>query len=114
MMLPAILVQVADKAGGALDAVTPYENWQIVLAFVLPLIISTIIKSRWDQSVQAAAAFGISVVATIIGMYLDGTLLAGGFDVIVTPLKVLPLSIAFYFGWWKPVGATGRIHQSTG
>lgn len=93
---------LADEASG----LNPWENWQIILAFVLPLALQVITSRIPERQGQALAAFGISVVVVLVGMFISGELQRGGLDVVTTPLKVLVAVIAFYKGFWNPIGAT--------
>jgi hypothetical protein len=90
----------------------PWENWQIILGFVLPLVIQLITTRIYDRQRQALAAFGVSVVVTVVGMYISGELMAGGIDVVTTPLKVLVAVIAFYKGFWEPTGVTPKSGEA--
>lgn len=100
------VAQATDDIAHAAGSLNPWENWQIILAFVLPLGIQLITTRIHDRSVQAWAAFGVAVVVTVAGMVISGELEQGGFDIITTPLKVLVAVIAFYKGFWNPIGVT--------
>lgn len=112
--LAALAQAGEDVMAPPLSATSPHENWQFIVAAALPGLIALLTRQTWNQAAKSAAAFGISAVVVLVGMYLDGTLLQGGFDAIATPLKVFPLVIAFYYGLWKPMGASGAIHEATG
>jgi hypothetical protein len=93
---------LADEASG----LNPWENWQIILAFLLPLALQVITSRLYDRNQQALAAFAVSVVVVLVGMFISGELQRGGLDVVTTPLKVLVAVIAFYKGFWNPIGVT--------
>lgn len=106
MSATAALAQTVDETKDALSGLNPWENWQIILAFVLPLLIQLITTRLHDRNTQALAAFAAAIVATVIGMIISGELAMGGMDVVTTPLKVFVAVIAFYKGFWNPLGTT--------
>jgi len=102
----AAFAQTVEEAKDELSGLNPWENWQIILAFVLPLLIQLITTRLHDRNAQALAAFGVAILATVIGMIISGELAMGGMDIITTPLKVFVAVIAFYKGFWNPIGTT--------
>lgn len=105
----AMAESTADQMGDSI----PLQNWQLVLGFLLPLVVSVLTKQEWSSSIKAVAAFVISMVATLGTMILTGDL-SGDFDVSTKMLQVFALTIPFYYGFWKPIGATEAIHDRTG
>ena len=101
----ALAQDVVEDAGNGLGAASPYDNWQIVLGIVAPLVLQFLLRPGWSREKQTLAAFAFSTIAVLGGMYLDGTLLLN-FDVVTTPLKVFPLIWVFYQGFWKAIGVT--------
>lgn len=102
-----------DDVGDELGSPSILENWQIILAFLLPLAISVVVKLDWEPWKKSLAAFLIALIATAVGTYLKGDI-DSGTDIIANVLKVFALTIPFYYGLWKPLGATGEIHEKTG
>lgn len=98
--------QVVGDVGQAAGDLNPWANWQIILGFVLPLALQLITSRIHERSYQAWAAFGVSIVVTLIGMYIAGELNTATIDLVTTPLKVLVAVIAFYKGFWNPIGVT--------
>src|SRR4051812_11636180 len=68
------LAQTNDSVGDVLTEPSLFENWQFVLAFILPLAIAFIIKRDWTQQQKALASFTISAICAIVGMLIAGTL----------------------------------------
>lgn len=91
----------------------PLQNWQMILAFLLPLIIQVLTSRNWSGSVKALAAFAISTVCTVGTMALTNQF-TGDFDVITKALQVFALTIPFYYGFWKPMGTTDAIAERKG
>jgi hypothetical protein len=90
------------------------EQWQIIIGFFLPLLLSLIIQSGFSRPVQAILAFIVSLVVTSVTMLIRGDLDA--FDATnysAAVLSVFGFSIVFYQGWWKPTGIAPAIEERT-
>lgn len=105
------LAQTTDPVN-PLDHVVILQNWQIVLAFILPIIVALIVQSHWEARVQAVVAFVVAFFATALTQYFTGNLKdwnAG--SLIPNFLFVFSLTIPFYYGFWKPTGATAQLKR---
>jgi TRAP-type C4-dicarboxylate transport system permease large subunit len=102
--------QIAD-VDDQLENNINYENWELIVAFVTPLIVSVLVQSGWNQRTQAIVAFVAALVITFIGTWLQGDLEVD--DWLGSTLKVFPVAIAFYYGLWKPTGIAGGIQTKT-
>lgn len=98
----------------ALNDLTPYANWQLLLGIILPLVIALITKRDWSRGAKSGAMLAVSAIATVVGLYLNGTLYQGGMDVVGQFLKVCLAVISFYYGILQPLGITDAIHDATG
>ncbi len=98
-----------------LDVAPPTSNlqaWELILAFLLPNLLSLIIQSGWSRRAQSLLAFGVSAVATTITLWVSGEL-SNWTDLTTTVLTVFALTIAFYQGFWKPTGIASKLEEST-
>jgi ABC-type transport system involved in cytochrome c biogenesis permease subunit len=98
--------QALDEAADEARRLAALENWQIILAFILPLILQQITSRLYKREHQALAAFAVSFVIVLVGMFISGELQQGGVNLVTTPLSVIVASIAFFKGFWRPLGAT--------
>lgn len=102
---------------GSINALTgknPLENWQMILAFVLPGIIAFIVQAHWPRWAKSLTMFATSLVAVLITMYLNGELNDVSTATFVTKfLVVVVATIAFYNGIWKPTQVAPKIEYET-
>lgn len=107
-------VQVAGAQAGEnfADRPTPLENWQVLSALILPLVMAFIIQSHWSRGAQAVATMAVSLVWTFIAKTLsDDTIVIP--QMIVQALELFALTIPMYYGVWKPLQVTQKIEAAT-
>ena len=93
---------------------TNVQNWQLILAFLLPLLIAVINRRNWERSTKAVVMFVVALVATTITMYLNGDLDDVTAQTYVGKvLFVIVATIAFYNGLWKPTQVAPTIEDNT-
>ena len=93
------------------DSTSALQSWQLVVAFVLPLLIAVVVKSSYSPAIKSLIMLAASAVATAVTMYLHGELSADA-DYVENVLKVAALTIAFYQGVWKPTEVAPKIQNS--
>jgi uncharacterized membrane protein (DUF441 family) len=91
---------------------TAIQNWQYVVALVVPLIVSWLIHRTYSNQIKAAIMLVVSVIVTTVTMWLNGSLnnIAAG-DYVAKVLAVIVGAIAFYYGIWRPTGVSGTIEE---
>lgn len=107
---------VLADAEGSVDVGTVNEalqQWELIVAFVQPLVIAFFISPDFSQKVQTLIMVAVSAVVTVVTMYLNGTL-DNGTDYVTSLLKVIALTIAYYKGIWKPAGTAPTIETRIG
>lgn len=105
------------EPGNVLAEATPLQNWEVISAFLLPLAISAIIRRGWNDGQKAVAAFLIALLWTVVGLVVKGELTWEYVSIEtigVTALKIVALTIPFYYGFWKPTGVAPKIEAATG
>lgn len=111
MFLAALLMQANDVATG-LDKATPIENWQVISALILPLIMAVIIQSSWSRGLQATATMVVALVWTFVYQILtDQSMVIP--EIVVRGLELFALAIPFYYGLYKPTGIAPKIEAAT-
>lgn len=116
MFLLAMLAmqEVANNLGDTLLQANPLENWEVISAFLLPLVMAVIIQSNWSRKLQSLATFGVALLWTVIVEALRGNFgNVGADDIVTTTLKLFALSIPFYYGLWKPLQIAPGIEART-
>ena len=88
------------------------QLWEIVTAFVLPLIIAFIQQPTWSPRLRSLVMFATSAVV-VIGQLLFSGELDNWSDPAVSVLTVVVMTIAFYKGVWKPTGVAPSIEAAT-
>lgn len=109
------LTLASDGLEGEVNAgtsISPLENWQLFVGFVLPLVISVIVQRGWSQATQSVAMFLVCAVVTAGTMYLQGDL-DNITDYAESLLKLVALTVAFYKGVWKPTQVSPTIEEKT-
>ena len=91
---------------------TALQKWEIITAFLLPLILSFVMQQGWSDALKSLAMFFVSMGVTLMQMYLRGEL-TNWTDPVSTVLLVVAMTIAFYKGFWKPTGVAGKIESAT-
>lgn len=104
---------VVDDVGDELAESTPYENWQIILGFLMPVAVEFFRGLQMTDRQKTLLSFGLTAGVTAFGMFLQGQLTAD-LDVIATVLKVFVATIAAYYGVWKPLGLAGKTTKTYG
>lgn len=92
---------------------TDAQMWDLIIGFVMPLVVAVLVQTHWDQRAQAVAMFICCLVAVALEHLFilhDFTLGEGLFRSL---LIVMVATIAFYKGWWKPLGTAPMIEQKT-
>jgi glucan phosphoethanolaminetransferase (alkaline phosphatase superfamily) len=90
------------------------QAWQMILAFVLPLVIAVIVRQQWSRTAKSICMFSVSFVATLGTMYLNGALNDVSAQTFVARfLTVVVATIAFYNGIWKPTGVAPAVEERT-
>ena len=90
------------------------DNWQLVLAFFLPLVIAIIVQQHWPRWAKSVTMFIVALIATVITMYLNGELNDVNGQTFVTKFLVVVVgTIAFYNGIWKPTQVAPEIEYQT-
>jgi hypothetical protein len=90
------------------------QAWQMILAFVLPLVIAVIVRQQWSRTAKSICMFAVSFVATLGTMYLNGALNDVSAQTFVARfLTVVVATIAFYNGIWKPTGVAPAVEERT-
>ena len=93
------------------------ENWAIIEGFVLPLVISIILRENWGEGTKAVGAFLVCAAFAVGSTYVAGQLDLGNPDfpkLLGNILTVLVVALASYKGLWKPTGVAGAISEKTG
>ena len=91
------------------------QSWQMILAFVLPLVIAVVIRQRWSRTAKSITMFVVAFLATLGTMYLNGSLNDVSAQTFVARfLTVVVATIAFYNGIWKPTQVAPEIEARTG
>ena len=58
--------QAVETVTDQLDRATLIENWQVISALLLPLLMAVIIQSGWSRGVQATATMTVALVWTFV------------------------------------------------
>jgi uncharacterized membrane protein HdeD (DUF308 family) len=91
------------------------ENWQLILAFFLPLVIAMIVRQNWSRTAKSITMFVVALLATIGTMFLNGSLNDVSAETFVGKFLVVVVgTIAFYNGIWKPTQVAPKIEDATG
>lgn len=85
--------------------------WAGIVGFFLPIAISVITQSGWNDRVKSVIAFICCLIASIGTAYFSGNF--AGQDIVTCALIVFTLAIASYVGFWKPSGIAGAIRSVT-
>lgn len=85
--------------------------WQGILGFAMPLLISVIVQTGWDDRAKSVCAFVCCVIGAVGTAALSGQL--DGVDVVTGFLIVFTLAMASYKGFWKPLGIAPALTAAT-
>lgn len=88
------------------------QYWEVITAFVLPLIIATVTQKNWTSAAKSWTMFIVSAVVTIVQLFIRDEL-NDWTDPTAAVLKVTALTIAFYVGFWKQTGVAPKIEEAT-
>lgn len=96
-----------DVANSSVDL----QNWQIVVGFLTPIILSVIIQPTWSKRVQSLIAFVWAVIVSLVVLLLQGDL--NGRSWYSSALVIFVFSIGTYHGLWKPTAVAPAIESAT-
>lgn len=85
--------------------------WSGIVGFLMPIVISVVVQTKWNDAQKAVAAFGACLIAATGTAWFSGLLDVS--DVARCFLIVFTLAMATYYGFWKPIGVAPRIEQMT-
>jgi hypothetical protein len=85
--------------------------WSGIVAFVIPVVLSLLIQSKWSAHVKAAVFFVVSLIAAAGTAYWQGDLT--GKRWLESALIIVSAGAAFYHGWWKPSSVAPTIEKRT-
>lgn len=102
------VADTTDDIGDQLGDANVLENWQLIVAFLIPLALAFIMKQEWEPWKKSLIAFGVSLVISLVGSYLKGDYQSGA-DVIANILKLFVLTIAFYTGFWRNANINTKV-----
>lgn len=86
-----------------------FENWELILGFIQPLVLEFILQSKWTARAQSIAAFVFTLATTAVGLLLQDQFdLTNWFG---SALKVFAVTIPAYYGLWRHV--TGNLKANT-
>lgn len=108
----ALLIAQATNVAGTLDHSTPIQNWQVVSAFLLPLVMAVIIQSHWSKGLQAAATMAVSMLWTLVYQLLSDQSIVVP-ELVIRGLELFALTIPMYVGLWKNTGVPQAIEAKT-
>lgn len=91
---------------------TDAQMWDLIIGFVMPLLVAVVAQTHWDQRARAVAMFACCLVAVVLE-HLFITPDLSGLSLARSLLVVMVSTIAFYKGWWKPIGTAPAIEQAT-
>lgn len=87
------------------------ENWNLIVGFFLPLVMSVLIQTKWPKWLQAVTLFVVSLIIAGIGQSLTGGL--EGLSWLSSALVILVTAIATYHGLWKPTNVAPALESAT-
>ena len=91
---------------------TTVEMYQAIVAFFLPVIISTIIKPTWGENVKYWVSFLIVFIAAMVEVWFSGEFVLT--NIPITMLKTLALVTGSYLIFWRPSGIAKAIQNKVG
>lgn len=94
----------------------PLAVVQLLIAFVLPVIVGLVTTRVVSPAVKAWLLAGLALVTSLLTELARALTTAQTFDVGVALLAALPtfvVSVATYYGLWKPTGVA-RAAQDVG
>lgn len=85
--------------------------WNGIIGFIMPVVLSVIIQSRWPEWAKSVVAFAACLIAGYGTAYFAGNLT--NVDIITGALVVFTVAISTYYGLWKPSGVAPAIRRAT-
>jgi hypothetical protein len=98
------------------------QMWNLVLAFLLPLVLAVIQQPSWSKTTRSFVAFLVSGVVALGNLYFNDVTIwdSSNIDTVIgSVLTVFVATIAFYRGFWRTTGdtaaesITGKIELKT-
>jgi len=111
-MVLALLTLLYAQADVVMDQSSPLQNWQVIEAFLLPLVMALIIQSHWPRSVQAILTFIGAFVATALTRYFMGEY-GPVQEAVIQGVELFAITIPIYYGLWKPTTVAPKIEAAT-
>jgi quinol-cytochrome oxidoreductase complex cytochrome b subunit len=87
------------------------DQWTAIVAFLLPLLVSTIVQSHWKEEVKTAWTVFICVCVSIIQLAIEGKLTSHNMG--QNAIVVTAGAIAVYHLFWKPTGIAPAVEKAT-
>lgn len=88
------------------------QYWELITAFLLPLVLSLVMQKNWTSATKAVVMFLFSALIVMGQLYIRDEL-NNWEDPVSVVLRVVAFTIAFYQGLWKPTGVAPKIEDAT-
>lgn len=90
------------------------ELWSLVVAFLLPLVISVVQQPSWPDALRASVTFVACILAALGTTYFQGRLHIETLDDLLRSFLLIFIgAIATYSQWWKRTGVAPAIERAT-
>jgi hypothetical protein len=89
------------------------DGWNLIVAFLLPLIIAVVQQPGWSQPARALAMAVCCILAAVGINYFSGAM---GVPVAMWAQQVVAIAvvaISTYKGFWQPMGIAPAIERAT-
>lgn len=94
-----------------MDNLSNADMYLVIVGFLMPLLISVLIKSTWPSWARGLFAFVACVVVAAIDIFFISRTFDPN-DLVRSILIVFFLAIATYHFWWKPSQITTKVEEN--
>lgn len=103
----------ADWFDFELSQSSPIEQWQLLVGLFVPLVVGAIVRQGWTVQEKNGALFGVSLLVTIAGLYLNDQLHSIE-ELTTSLLTITVMAYGSYQTIWQALPLPQMIESRTG
>ena len=92
---------------------SPIEQWQLLVGLFVPLVVGAIVRQGWTVQEKNGALFGVSLLVTIAGLYLNDQLHSIE-ELTTSLLTITVMAYGSYQTIWQALPLPQMIESRTG
>lgn len=86
-------------------------QWSALVGFVLPILVSVVVQSKWSRAVRTVIGVAASLAASVVTALVESNL--SGQTWATSSIWVLTTAMVSYRNIWVPIGAAPWVEKKT-